>query len=55
MGAVPLGPVLKGLNELTLVPVEPVVPGEIGSTVTVELGLVVDEPLEELAGGEVKV
>ena len=46
---------LKGSNELTLVPVGPVVPAETGSTVTVELGLVVDEPLEELAGGEVKV
>ncbi|KAL8927375.1 MAG: hypothetical protein Q9172_001373 [Xanthocarpia lactea] len=52
---VPEGPVLIGPEVEEELVKGPVVPAETGSAVTVELGLVVDEPLEELAGGEVKV
>lgn len=47
---VPPVPVLNGLNELTLVPVDkgPLVPVEIGPTVLVEVVLMVEDPLVEL-------
>lgn len=50
VGEVPLGPVLRGSNTLTLVPLEvvPVPPVEIGPTVLVEFALKVVATLEEV-------
>lgn len=48
VGEVPLGPVLRGPNTLTLVPFVPVPPVEMGPTVLVEFALKVVATLEEV-------